>query len=764
MKTPKYRPMYSFLSRIVLPVFFALCIPQLGKAAEPTTPASLLTVVVSNCNEVDLSWVNGDGFRRMVVGSVGAPISNFPVDGTSYIAGSIFGSGTHLGSNNYVIYSSFGNSVTVTALNANKTYYFAVFEYNGTGSGTDYLTSIYPEEDTIPFGVAIDIVASDTVLCSGSSVTLDASGAVTYSWSPASGLSATTGPSVIASPSATTRYSVLGTDGSGCQAYERITLTVNPRPTVNLSAQPSVCIDDSPFMLSGGSPSGGEYSGPGVTNGEFDPSDAGTGFHTITYTYTNVQGCASTAARSLTVHSLPGVTLSSFSGRCFNATDLTLTGGNPGGGTYSGAGVTAGSFDPSDAGVGTHSITYSYTDGNGCSNAASSPITVFAIPIVTLSNFGIVCIDSATFALSGGSPAGGVYTGTGVSAGMFNPSVAGVGTHTITYRVTNAQGCSDSTSEALQVAGLPSVTASPFNSVCVGASPFLLSGGSPSGGTFSGTGVSSNMFSAAVADTGVHNIYYSYTNSNGCVNTDTTSIEVTPGPIVTLGTFPDRCANSGPVTLNTGSPAGGVYSGVAVSGSTFFTGIAGAGTHAIIYTYIDSTSCAGLDTQNIIVRPVPVVSLGPDTTMCQDVSILLNAGFGFTTYSWNTGANSQIISVDTTGRGTGTFAFRVSVTNIYGCVGKDTINVLIDICSDVDPIAEKISRIEVYPNPFSGSLLLDAEDEISVYIFDQTGRLLEFVNDVRGTIRLGEKLSAGVYHAQIRKDKFSKTIMLIKTD
>jgi hypothetical protein len=69
----------------------------------------------------------------------------------------------------------------------------------------------------------------------------------------------------------------------------------------------------------------------------------------------------------------------------------------------------------------------------GCSDTAQAHISVFSLPVVTLTPFNAYCVSSPPFALSGGNPAGGIYSGTGVSSNMFNPSVAGLGTHTINY-------------------------------------------------------------------------------------------------------------------------------------------------------------------------------------------------------------------------------------------------------------------------------------------------------------------------------------------
>jgi hypothetical protein len=96
--------------------------------------------------------------------------------------------------------------------------------------------------------------------------------------------------------------------------------------------------------------------------------------------------------------------------------------------------------------------TVTYTDGNGCS-ATSSQIDVIvnALPIVTFTALSDVCDYFAAFSLTGGSPSGGSYSGTGVVAGSFDPSVAGVGTHTITYDYTDGNGCAGSALQDINV-------------------------------------------------------------------------------------------------------------------------------------------------------------------------------------------------------------------------------------------------------------------------------------------------------------------------
>jgi subtilisin-like proprotein convertase family protein len=123
---------------------------------------------------------------------------------------------------------------------------------------------------------------------------------VSYTWSPATGLSTTSGPNTTASHTSTETYTVTATNG-GCSAASTVTVTVNPLPTVNCPADLSVCGNDPAFTLSGATPAGGTYSGPGVSGGNFDPAAAGTGTHTITYSYTDGNGCTNTCTFNITV-------------------------------------------------------------------------------------------------------------------------------------------------------------------------------------------------------------------------------------------------------------------------------------------------------------------------------------------------------------------------------------------------------------------------------------------------------------------------------
>ncbi len=150
----------------------------------------------------------------------------------------------------------------------------------------------------------VSVSASSNVICSGDSTTLTASNAVSYSWLPTTGLSATTGAVVKASPASTTTYTVTGTDASGCVSQASVTITVNPKPTLTaIATPPAICFGSSSSLSASGantyiwSPADSLSSSTG-TPVTAHPSATTT--YTVTGTDTN--GCVNTATVLLTVN------------------------------------------------------------------------------------------------------------------------------------------------------------------------------------------------------------------------------------------------------------------------------------------------------------------------------------------------------------------------------------------------------------------------------------------------------------------------------
>src|SRR5690554_5640426 len=206
---------------------------------------------------------------------------------------------------------------------------------------------------------------ADQAVCEGTSVTLTATGAATYAWdnSVTNGTAFTPGVG-------TTVYTVTGTGSNSCEGTDQVSVVVTAYPTVNAGVDQTVC-EGTDVTLIAAISTGTVSWDNGVTDGTaFTPTA------TTTYTVTgDNNGCTATDDVIVTVNPLPTVGAGSDQTTCVYYSAFALT-GTPTGGTFSGNGVTGSNFDPGTAGEGTHTITYTFTDGNGCENSATIDITV----------------------------------------------------------------------------------------------------------------------------------------------------------------------------------------------------------------------------------------------------------------------------------------------------------------------------------------------------------------------------------------------------
>ena len=113
-----------------------------GMVMAPTSAASTFFIGNITNTAMQLNWTNGNGTGRIVVACATTNTIIAPSYGNAYTAGA-FGAGSQIGAGNYVVYNGTGNSCVVTGLNYNTAYYYRVYEYNGTGVNTNYLTASY---------------------------------------------------------------------------------------------------------------------------------------------------------------------------------------------------------------------------------------------------------------------------------------------------------------------------------------------------------------------------------------------------------------------------------------------------------------------------------------------------------------------------------------------------------------------------------------------------------------------------------------------
>ena len=615
------------------------------------------------------------------------------------------------------------------------------FDPSVAGVGEHTITYTYTDSETnctnsCTFTITVD--ALPVVTCpSDFSVCVDANAVTLSGATPMGGEYSGTGvtegsfdPSVAGVGEHTITYTYTDSE-TNCTNSCTFTITVNALPVVTCPSDFSVCVDANAVTLSGATPTGGEYSGTGVTEGSFDPSVAGAGEHTITYTYTDSEtNCTNSCTFTITVNALPVVTCPSDFSVCVDANAVTLSGATPMGGEYSGTGVTEGSFDPSVAGVGEHTITYTYTDSEtNCTNSCTFTITVDALPVVTCPSDFSVCVDANAVTLSGATPMGGEYSGTGVTEGSFDPSVAGVGEHTITYTYTDSEtNCTNSCTFTITVNALPVVTCPSDFSVCVDANAVTLSGGTPMGGEYSGTGVSEGSFDPSVAGVGEHTITYTYTDSEtNCTNSCTFTITVNALPVVTCPSDFSVCVDANAVTLSGGTPMGGEYSGTGVSEGSFDPSVAGVGEHTITYTYIDSeTNCTNSCTFTITVHDSPTIT-GELSVCIDETTQLTGSGTPASEGAW-TSDDEEIATVNETGLVTGVSDGMVMITytDENGCTATVEVMVIVgELCGAcvTTRVVEASELAGMHDNVFYASELIISNGVITV------GENIEFRSD-----------------------------------
>ena len=283
--------------------------------------------------------------------------------------------------------------------------------------------------DTVSIGVwdlpLVD-AGADQAVCDGNQVTLSGAGAASYVWNNS------VSDGVAFTPISTATYTVTGTDGNGCENSDQVVVTVNSLPTVSAGTDVALCAGDSAILNGSGAVS---YAWDnGITDGvHFIPVTA----NTYTVTGTDANGCENTDQVDVTINSLPTVDAGA---------DQTVCEGDPV--TVSGAGASSYTWDNgvSDGVAFNANTTTTYTvtgvDANGCENTDNMVVTVTPSPtVVALAAADSVCVNWENVTLSG-SPAGGVFSGNGVTDDRFYPPIAGVGSHDVLYSYTDSiTGC-----------------------------------------------------------------------------------------------------------------------------------------------------------------------------------------------------------------------------------------------------------------------------------------------------------------------------------
>ena len=286
--------------------------------------------------------------------------------------------------------------------------------------------------------------------------------------------------------SGTFNYSIPLTGGCGTGSASG-TITVNALPTITVSTAPSCSTDLLTYSLEVTVSSGtvtsstGTVTNPGVNVWSITGVAVGSG---VTVTVTDANTCDNTVSVTSPDCSCPvvaapvsGGNQSYCAGESIPSLTVTVGGGETAdwydeasGGTL----LLAGNTTYTPTAPGTYYAEASVI-ANNCVSSTRTAVTLTEdpLPTVTLGTLSAVCIDAVPFTLPQGSPTGGTYSGVGIingTTGLFDPSVAGEGTHTITYTYTNVTtGCTaDATGTITVTANMTAGPASSTPTLCIG--------------------------------------------------------------------------------------------------------------------------------------------------------------------------------------------------------------------------------------------------------------------------------------------------------
>lgn len=555
-----------------------------------------------------------------------------------------------------------------------------------------------------------------------------------------------------------------------CNGFNAYTLELSGG-TTQIAPVADVCETSEPITLFA-IPSGGTWSGTGITDenaGTFDPSVAGIGSFEITYNASS-NGCASSATATINVVAAPPADFVGLASTyCPADADVQLS-GIPAGGSFSintanNVGINGNVFSPSAVGAGTYEITYTVNTNGACAASITQTVTVNTAPQVSFSLADSTCSQDEPIALTA-TPASGLFSGAGVVGNTFDPSLAGTGAVVVTYTYTEAgQACPGVATETIQVNAAPVVTLSGLASeYCLNSEAVTLVG-TPSLGSFSGPGVTGNVFDASAAGLGQHVIRYEFDNGT-CVGFDEITVTVTENLSVTVNAPSTVCSDADPFVL-TSTPSGAIFSGPGVNGGTFSPAVAGVGTHTITATLVNG-SCVATSTQTITVNPAPVASFNYSANGANVVFV--NASVNASSYSWDFGDNTTSTAVNPTHTYTANGAYTITLIASSQACGADTFSVDLELSVGIGSI-DGVDMIQLYPNPTHGDVNLTFNSlnaqSFEVRITDATGRLIrsESMTNYLGKFNKVydiSDLARGMYNFTVSSEKGAVTFRVVR--
>ncbi|MBF9224297.1 T9SS type B sorting domain-containing protein [Hymenobacter ruricola] len=630
-------------------------------------------------------------------------------------------------------------AVNVTWASANATGTLVLKGVSAYGCPTD---SVVKTVDIRPL-LALTVGATAPSICLGGTTTLSVTGqtGLTYTWS--GGGQSSTGASITVSPTVTTTYTVVGSDGT-CTTSTTFTVNVTAPPTAAAGPDRSVCpslpgVPGGPSVQLGAAPvTGYAYSWSPATG----LSSATVANPTVTLpnttgapirqgyqlTVTTGPGCTSTDSVYVTVSPAavanPGPALATCSGV---ASQPLGTPGLPGY-AYSWSPATGLSSAtvaqptvtlPNTTGAPiTQTYTLTATSSQGCVATASVVVTINPAAVASPGPAVSFCSGTASVLLGGtATPVAGTTYSWSPAAGLsnpniLNPTVTGTNTTgapittTYTLTATTGNGCISTATVAVTIN--PAAVANPGLARQTCSNVPVTIGGTPVAGTTYAWSPATDLSdptaanpTVTAANPGTTDIVRTYTltatTANGCTATGTVVVTIFPAAVANAGLAQTFCSGDSR-TLGTGtavagttyswSPATGLSSTSVLNPTVTGTNTTGAPiTRTYTLTATTANNCSATSTVTVTLNPAAVANAGPAVVFCAGSSATLATGVppvAGTTYAWSpaTGLSSATVlnpTISLTTPGTFTYTLTASTSPATGAPCTATSTVVVTV-------------------------------------------------------------------------------------
>lgn len=660
-----------------------------------TSSLNSLTIAnpVANPNDSTTYYVVGtdaNGCQKLDSVSVfvnPTPVANAGIDDTICSGSSITLNGQGLGNYSWTPGIGLNNTAIanpVASPTLTTTYVLTVTNSFNCVDKDTFLLSVNPLPN-------VD-AGTNQAVCSGSSVQLNATGATSYTWSPATTLNNSSIPNPVATPTANTTYIVTGTDANGCVKSDAVSIVLLPPVPVNASNNTSICAGGSVNLSVTAPTSNIVWSPPVGLSSTTAANTTASPNQTTTYTVTVTQGlCTGKDSVTVTVNQLPNASAGLDVGICQGGTgQLNASGGNsyswsPSGGLSSNTIANPIVSTPINI-----SYTLTVTDLNGCTDKDTVNVTVNALPIIDAGNTAFACFGSSVQLNATGGLTYSWQPATNLSnTTVANPFASPSSNTTFTVTGTDANGCSNIDSVLVNVNNQISINVTGNNTICQGLSSTLTVNGSS--GTYSWTpsnGLSQTSGSTVTASPATSTTYsVVVTDVNGCTGSATFNLSVNSLPNVSAGNNVGVCIGSSVLLQGNGAVNYFWTPSTGLSSVTSPSPLASPTTNQV-YTLAgtDANGCVNTATVLVTVNPLPIInSTSVDTASCGSANgsiTVTNVSGGSPGYTYSVNSGPVQSSPVLTNLSQGTYT--INTIDANGCVDQE----IVSVPSQIDVVAD----------------------------------------------------------------------------